>query len=163
GSGSVSLGLSVPFPFFGIAQTDVRISTNGYMTFSTNPTDGNVAGNVAIPGAAVPDNMIAPLWDNLDNNSSGVIAYGTYDVGLCTERFIAEWFSVPANGSVSGINNTFEAILYPSGIIEFRYATLEPATLSATIGVENPAGSAGTSVTQASLGSGDTARVFVPG
>src|SRR5688500_11023347 len=71
--------ISIPFlfNFYGLAQSDLRIGSNGVVGFS-NPTDHNVAV-VAEPlgDNTAPNNLIAIAWSDLKPNASSIIRYFT--------------------------------------------------------------------------------------
>ena len=62
------------FPFFGQRKTqEVRISTNGYLSFS-----GEIFGygnTWPIPHRHAPNDMIAPYWTDLDMSAGSVYTY----------------------------------------------------------------------------------------
>jgi len=140
--------LGFTFAFYTIAHTTVGISSNGYLSFGSNLT---VFSDQPIPNSNEPNDLIAPLWDDLNPATGGTVHYQTLGAAP-NRRFIVQWTMVPewiADGA-----NTFQVILHEgSNTIEFRYGDLSAS--DGTIGVENPPGLAGTSVSRASIGSGD--------
>jgi hypothetical protein len=58
-----SAAVSIPFTFnyYGGAVTELKASTNGLITFNTNPSLPN--NNDNLPAAALPDSTIACFWD----------------------------------------------------------------------------------------------------
>ncbi len=133
--------VSLPFSFsyYGNVFTNVTIGSNGLMAMgSTNVRDFSNSG---IPDSDGPENMIAPLWDDLNPSRGGQVAY--YFDSL-NHRFIIEWHQVPHYGETGDLE-TFEVILfdpayYPSitgdGTIIFQYLT-DPAQDDFTTGIEN--------------------------
>jgi len=81
------------------------------------------------PVASAP-NLLAPFWDDLDFRL-GPRAF-TYNDG---SRFIVSWQAVPH--VARGGPHTFEAILYPSGEIRFRYYSMGKDLNGDTIGIQN--------------------------
>lgn len=142
--GSVTLPTGFDFDFYGTLQTTVTISANGYLTFGPA---GGVAGNTSLPDAAVPNELIAPFWDDLNPEEGGAVyvhAEGTAPY----RRLTIAWVDIPRSG-LGGV--TFEATLYEAnGDIVFRYLDVDfgdashDRGASATIGVENAAGDAAT-------------------
>jgi hypothetical protein len=137
-------GVQVPigfvFNYFGSAKTHVAICSNGYLTFA--PTGWNVHADVGLPDSALPNDMIAVLWDDL-NCTGKLVHYQTF--GSAPQRyFVAQWKDVPQyNGTDS---NTFQVVLYEAdGCIELRYGAYAAADFHA--GVENRTGTLGTDVT----------------
>jgi subtilisin family serine protease len=138
-SGWIQLGFS--FPFYGNNYTQVRLSSNGFASFSA--PDGAYATNGGIPSATDPDDMIAAFWDDLNPGESGAAVYAYRDTA--NSRFIAEWRNVPRAGTGGTQRETFEIILYPDGTAVAQYQTVSNPT-SATVGIENVGGTDGLEV-----------------
>jgi hypothetical protein len=148
------------FQFYGTSVTSVRISTNGYITFGTS---GAEPTNAAIPNVNLPNAIIAPFWDDL--NATGLASppgvwWKFY--GVAPNRYLViEWYQVPSweHGSET---YSFEVVLYESSDkIKFQYLDVDSGTnhdfgASATVGIENFAGSSGVqfSYNTASLSNG---------
>jgi hypothetical protein len=153
----VPIGFS--FPFYGNNFTSLEINNNGFLSFNTNG-DGFFT-NAPIPTAGAPDNLIAPLWDDLYTVNQGSVRYASL---TGPSRFVVQWTNTQRYPGV-GTGNTFQAILYATGDIEFRYGVLEGGgVLTPSVGVENADASAGTSIDPTTLGTGNTCRhlTFVP-
>ncbi len=122
--------LPFPFPFYGNTFTDFRACSNGWVSFTsalatfTNTTLPNA-------GSTVPENLLAPFWDDLDFRSAGD-AYYHYD----GTKFIISYVDVPHFSS--GGPYSFQILLYPSGTIDFQYLSMQSTRLNeATIGSQN--------------------------
>jgi len=161
----VQSGISIgfDFTFFDNIYNTINISSNGNLQFTSAST---LLTNVAIPNVAVPNNMIAPLWDDWNPNVTiGEVYYLTR--GSAPNReFIVSWQNVAQFANTD--SNSFQAVLSEgSNNIEFRYGMITPeATLNDyTAGIENITGTVGYSIPGASLGGGFTARLFtfIPG
>ena len=50
------------FPFYGTEYTTFRISTNGWISFTST---SSVYNNQELPGTNSPEAMLAPFWDDL--------------------------------------------------------------------------------------------------
>jgi subtilisin family serine protease len=121
------------FPYYGTTFTTFRMCTNGWLSFTNTST---AYSNSALPSNAsgVPENMIAPFWDDLTFGSAGTAYY--YNDGT---RLIVEWKGVPRLGDTAN-GNTFEVILYPDGRIYYQYLAINAATLNShTIGNQDAA------------------------
>jgi bacillopeptidase F len=136
-------GYAGPFPlgfnfkFYGNIKTQIYVSSNGLVLFA--PVTSNIFTNAAIPNAAVPNEFIAPFWDDLDGVSSGTVHYKQDG-----NRFIVQftgWHRYSNQGSL-----TFQVILYSSGKILVYYNNMTGTLNSATVGIENAAGTAGLQV-----------------
>jgi hypothetical protein len=74
---SHTIQLPFNFPYYGGTKTHVKVSSNGYLTFSG---DHNAYGDTdAIPSTALPNDMIAPYWTDLNPAAGGAIYYYNYN------------------------------------------------------------------------------------
>lgn len=141
--------LGFDFNFWNVVHDMIGVSSNGYLTFGTDLTDFS---NDPLPYVNDPNDLIAPLWDDLDLRESGAVHYQT--LGTEPNRyFIAQWTEVPEFGDEVG-SNTFQAVLYEgTNCIEFRYGEIKPESYEGdyTIGVESPDGAEGLAIASASV------------
>ncbi len=153
-----SVAIGFEFQFYGITYTGVKISSNGYLTFGYV---GDEYANQPLPVPGEPSNLIAPFWDDLSPNNGNGVFYKV--IGEAPERkMVIQWDDVPHFNTVEGI--TFEVILHEkTNEITFQYKDISFNDLeydkgkSATIGIENISGTAGTlySYKKASLSEGE--------
>jgi subtilisin family serine protease len=130
--------LPFTFSFYGVEQTSIKISSNGYLTFGGDGTD---LSNDPIPSSNDPNDLIAPFWDDLNPASGGTVHY--YD-DAANNRFIVQYTDMPR---FSGPGDyTFQVMLYADGTMLFQYLDMNGATTSATIGIENADASDGLEV-----------------
>src|SRR5205823_3300493 len=153
------------FNYFGTAQTQLYVDSNGWIGFdSTGVTAVNSRGNLLFPNAAVPNNMIAPYWDDLNQVAAPAGTISLEMLGTApTRRLVVEWKNIVTFGTTNP--NTFEVVLFEgSDVIEFRYGAIQPSTTAFNTGLENGAGTLGANVSPGSLGSGgDSANLrFTP-
>jgi hypothetical protein len=137
-------GIAGPFPlgfnfkFYGNPKTQIYVNTNGILLFNT--VSQNIFTNASIPGTAVPNEYIAPFWDDLDGSGQGTVHYKQDG-----NRFIIQftnWQRYPTSGSL-----TFQVVLHSSGKILYYYNNMNSSTLnSATVGIENQDGTIGLQV-----------------
>ena len=132
-SGPFPLGFS--FSFYGVEFSQVRICDNGFLSFTSTAVP---YFNQPLPHVNSPLNMIAPFWDDLVVGSGDVFYQN--DGG----RFIIQWNEVAFYGG--GGPYTFQAILYPSGTIDFLYQSMGTPNTSATVGIQNASGDDATQV-----------------
>lgn len=151
-----------PFPFLGVDHSSVRISVDGYLSFSTNTS--TTGSNQTIPNTSSSYNKVslAPFWDDLNARASGTV----YFLATPTE-YIVQWsgMSMTSGSSTSAEHNlNFQVVLKPDGTFQYRYGTMaglggtgtstschpspgscqnEANAASATIGYQNLAGTAG--------------------
>jgi hypothetical protein len=152
-SEEVSIGFN--FYYYGEVFTKVYISSNGFLTFANEGS--TVFTNVSIPKGSLPNQMIAPFWDDLDpslNSNQGKVYYMTRGTAPNRE-FIVQWQNMPHHEN-TGITDsiTFQVILSEStNSIYFRYGSLmdlsgmELVTFgSASVGLEDIEGGSGISL-----------------
>jgi len=147
---SIPIDIGFPFPFFNVTYTQVRVYTNGFVTFHMNLSTSNYyPNNIAIPNAGNPNNMTAVFWDDLILLPAldAKILYKS-DTTSSPKKFIVQYINV-THYSEQSTPMTFEVILYEDGTILYQYETMGPlgATYStggyATVGIENGTGNAG--------------------
>ncbi len=135
----VLTNIGFSFPFYGTNYTQFTIGTNGWISFS-----GTYAGlgsgyysNTALPASTQPHPALFVFWDDWYSTNM------RYQV--VNSQLVIEWV---ASTSFSGGSGTFtvEAILDPSGTIKYQYNTLGTSVSSATIGIQNAAGTTATQV-----------------
>lgn len=143
----VSVGIPIPFPlqFYGVAVTELFISSNGFVTFSPGQLNGCCSGQ-PIPSTDSPNNLIAGFWEDL-NQPQGNIRYALHEtVGSPGNRqFVVGFYNVPHYSS--GPQVTFEIILHENGnAIELQYGAAPSDGGTHTVGIENADGTIGLQV-----------------
>jgi hypothetical protein len=146
-----SISMQLPFlngfPFYGERKMQVKVASNGYMTFGAEHFPyGNTR---PIPRPNTPNEVVAPYW--ADWNPPGSAASGIYTYSE-NRMFVVQWESMPH--CCSDANNaqpsTFETILLDDGTIKFVYQTVGMANpnryAKTSIGIENHDGTAGVQV-----------------
>ncbi|MBY6204950.1 DUF11 domain-containing protein, partial [Halomonas denitrificans] len=135
---SGDIPLPFTFDFQGQAKNDIRISSNGFLTFAPQTNNGCCSGQ-PIPNAATPNDVIAFFWVDLNPAAGGEIDYQT--LGTAPNRqFIVQFTGVPHFGGGGG-PVTAQAILYEgSNDIEFQYVSAPPDGSPTTVGIENADG-----------------------
>jgi subtilisin family serine protease len=134
-AGPFALGFN--FKFYGNTKTQVYLSSNGLILFNTLSQD--IYTNTSIPAAGIPNEYIAPFWDDLDGRTQGTVHY-KQDGSKFIVQF-TNWQRYSALGSL-----TFQVVLYSDGRIIFYYNTLVGTLTSATVGIENSSGTDGLQV-----------------
>jgi hypothetical protein len=133
---SAPIPIGFPFHYFGAEFTTVRVSTNGYLSFTSALASFS---NQPLPSTAAPENLLAVFWDDLYFDAFSYAFY-YYDGG----RFVVQFENVHRIGG--GGPYTFEVILYPSGNIVYQYLSMSSQLTSATIGFQNAAQNDGLTV-----------------
>ena len=127
---SAPIDLPMAFPFYGANVSRIWISTNGWLAF-TAPAGSDFA-NGPLPSTSGPQNLVAIFWDDLHARDGSVRTL--YD----GRRFIIQFTRFGRVVPASGVDLTFQVILYPTGRIVLQYLTMTGAPLdSATIGIQN--------------------------
>ncbi|WP_337871971.1 S8 family serine peptidase [Ignavibacterium sp.] len=132
--GYTTIPLGMTFPFYGNNYTQAYLSTNGFLSFTALTV--SYFTNGTIPNAALPNNVIAPFWDDLDGRTQGTVHY-LQEPGKLTIQF-TNWQKYSGTGSL-----TFQVVLYSSGKIMFYYNNMNATLNSATVGIENSTGTDG--------------------
>lgn len=127
----VTIDLPFPFVFYGQEKTEMKVSTNGYLTFGIDGTDYS---NDIIPGSLQPDDLIAAFWDDLRSTSSSN-AYSWFDEE--NEKFVIQYTNWQVNVSGGEGDMNFQIHLYANGDIYFYYQNMDGRLTSATVGIEN--------------------------
>jgi hypothetical protein len=132
------------FNFYGSSYNQVYASTNGFMMFH-DATDGCCYEGDDLPLAATPDNglpnnYIAPFYDDLYMSSSKVL-YQTIGE-LPNRKFIMQWTNMDFCCEETSPAGTFQAILYESTQeIQIQYRSLSGSDQSygknALIGIQD--------------------------
>ncbi len=138
--GYASVNFGFPFKFYENSYSQLFASTNGLITFGV---ESKAMENYPIPWDSLPNNYIAPLWDDLSLvEDVAVPGRGVYWKLLGTSgsyRLIIEWYRVMRHGP-STAELTFEAILYQNGDIDLLYYTLDGDVTKCTVGIEDSDG-----------------------
>ncbi|HEY3296093.1 MAG TPA: carboxypeptidase regulatory-like domain-containing protein [bacterium] len=138
--------LGFTFTYFGNPYTQVRICSNGFITFGDQ---NNTLGAPCPLNTAAPNNVVYVFNTDLYPTAGQCKYYADAANG----RFIVSWDNCP-HFSQGGPYN-FQVILEPSGSIKMQYG--EMADVNAVLGVENATGTAGTNLWCHTAGS------FTPG
>lgn len=131
-------GLNFFFPFYGNLFDSLRISSNGWISF-TDTTRKVLASyvNRPLPYLWGPYNLIAPFWDDLIFSDSSKIYFysNNFDSVIISFVNLDHW----GNGGPYD----FQTILNNNGEIIFQYDRLREKLNSATVGIQNWNGTEG--------------------
>jgi len=131
--------LGFTFTYYGEEYDQVRICSNGWITFADS--DDDEANNHPIPSVLTPNNLVAAFWDDLAPNTHGTVFYWADTVN---QRFVVEWYQV-AHWNRPNDLESFEVVLTPNGEILLQYALVSDSE-GCTVGIENQAGDDGLEV-----------------
>ncbi len=121
---SNALTLEAPFVYFGDGGiTQVKVSCNGFVTTGITETNsGN--SNKAAPSTSTPVGVIAPFWDDLQQNSMLTGAgSNVYMARSGNDRTVVQWKQASIFSSGTALLD-FEVKLFDNGVIEFHYGDL---------------------------------------
>lgn len=141
------------FQFGSEAYSRIGVTSNGYLIVG-----GGAAGDVlyeppaGMPNAAAPNNILAPLWTDLNPAAGGQVRVGSLSDGI-NDWIVVEWASVPAYGTNQV--NSFQAWIGVNSVEDntFAYGNLQgaPADYNVFMGAENRDGSSAAEVPVASI------------
>ena len=134
--------IGFPFEFYGTTFTQFRVSSNGFISFSSTLT---AYTNSALPSSAAPRDLIAPFWDDLNLNlaGSGDVYYQVVDGNLVVMYDHVTPYSTTSSGTGPF---SFEVILTPAGGITLQYLTLPGLLNSQTVGIQDATGTVGLNI-----------------
>jgi cysteine-rich repeat protein len=133
-SAPIPLGFS--FAFFDKVYSQVRVSSNGFVTFNDADDSGCCSG-AALPTPGGPENLIAAFWADLFPPGAGGYSYA--QIG---NVFVIQASSVLLAGG--SLHASFQIQLHQSGNrIEIHYQEAQPGSQTVTAGIENADGSIG--------------------
>ena len=134
-----TVAIPFAFNFYGTAYTSANVSTNGNIQF---PASNSTAfTNGPIPSAAIPNNALYVLWDDLNVTAGGQVFTQQLGTIGTDARFIIQWNIVPQ--FVATDASTFQIALFEDGNFEFRYLSVSAESVvgdTTTIGFEDGTG-----------------------
>ncbi|MEA3286978.1 MAG: C25 family cysteine peptidase [Candidatus Marinimicrobia bacterium] len=118
------------FPFYSRMYSEFYFSSNGTISFESTEHPWN---NLPLPNGAAPAALIAPWWDDLNNDDGiqGVPYFWSNGV----DTAIVTWDNFPKFGTSDF--HTFQLILVVNGDIIFQYLEMEGARTVSTVGIQN--------------------------
>jgi len=154
--GPIQLGFS--FPFFDENYDQFYFSSNGSMSFLNNVHPWS---NLPLPNGVAPAALIAPWWDDLNNDDGiqGVPYFWSNEL----DTAIVTWDNFPKFGTADF--HTFQAILIANGDIIFQYQEMDGTTSSSTVGIQNTQRNKGLQITYNTpnnIGEGTAIRIHKP-
>ena len=157
----VSVPLPFTVPFYGVDQSSVSISSNGYIRFGAG--DASLQLNTTLPNIADPNNIVAAYWDDLNPPAGGSI-WSTVRGTSPSRTFTASWVDIFRLGT-STDPISFQIVLDESTksvTINYRdtVSSMSSNGGSATAGLESADGEMGTQISanKAILQSGTSYR-----
>lgn len=139
---AIPIGFS--FDFYCTLYNQIFVSEDGYLTF-TNGT--SVANPQTVPTAAVPNNLIAFCWTELENvtlsyETQGLPPNRRFVMNILGYHFFSSSFCPPVGCPVN-----MQVVLHESSEIDFYITQIDASWFSPmTQGIEGPGGSLGVAV-----------------
>jgi hypothetical protein len=133
-----AVNIGFPFQFYGNTYTQLRISTNGFLSFNPAVGSGCCSGPV-LPTAASQTDVVAIAWNDLNTAYGGTITY--YNLSS-PNRFVLSFNGVGQHGG-GGAPLTGQAILYEDGVIDINITSVTSDGSTQTLGIQNSTGSLG--------------------
>jgi len=127
-SGPIPIGFD--FPFYGDSFDVVYVSSNGWLSFTSDRSSYGNPPALPASGPTVPENLLAPFWDDLDLRGAPAVSYHGD-----ASRFVVQFTDVGRFSSAARL--TFQVVLFPSGRIVFQYLSMLGVLDSATVGIQN--------------------------
>ena len=147
---SYNLGTST-ISYAGMKYSRFHVSTNGLLQLSNSATAPFLSSlNVKLPSTAVPANILAPFWTDLDL-AGGKTGAGSIHVATVTnngrEYSVVEWNGVEVSG-VPGLPYTFQVWMARDGAedIKFNYIDMSATPTKVTVGLQDSSRTLGNSV-----------------
>lgn len=143
----MDVGIGFDFQYLGTVYSQVRINTNGWLSFNLSGDDETSHDNSLLFETLQPTTALAAWWDDLNADEYSSINYIT--TGTAPDRiFTAEWKDVLSYSTGSTARLNFQVKLYEtSNIIEFYYGDLPTGTHNvlegASIGIKDATGGPG--------------------
>lgn len=132
-----NIPIGFAFDFYGNRYTTINVGVNGQAAFG-GPLYP-FANTWPIPTHLVePNNYLAVAADDYlvpPGGGCGSVVYQVLGSGA-TQRLVIEWSGICHFSSVD--SNTFQAILYANGNIEYRYGAMGAPEITPTAGVAGP-------------------------
>lgn len=109
--------LPFAFPFFGATRQEVFLNSDGNLTFEQSDT---LTSERSLGRFLSGPPRIAPLFLDLDPTRQGTVS-----VLSTPSRVVITWTTIPEYVSFGlGPRNTFQVRLFPNGVIEFAYQSV---------------------------------------
>lgn len=132
------------FNYFGQTYTQIIWSVNGTVEAGAASLLATGGANQAMPGVALPNNLLAPWWTDLDMTSAGNW-YIAVLADASNNYLVVEWKDVPRYADPTSLATFQVWIQLGSDIIWYAYPNnaFTGNTATATVGAENSDASVG--------------------
>ena len=133
------------FTYNGKSYLDVIWSVNGTLEAGTASGFASSFINAALPDGSLPNNILAPLWRDLNGCSGGDLRVAVLNAGAF-QWAVYEWTDIPdwGTGNESEFQIWVESDGSPSApAIHFTYGQLDDVGVATTVGAEDDSGTVG--------------------
>jgi hypothetical protein len=129
------------FEFFGASAANLRVFSNGFLTFDTALACAFTGfdcfySNADIPTTSAPNLLVAPYWDDLDDVQVCTEVDGTKRIVQWTGRLFASSTRVEFQAILDGADDTIEFVYGPNHQANGSRATIGLENAGATLGVK---------------------------
>jgi PKD repeat protein len=138
-----TINIGFNFPFYSGVKTQLKITTNGFISFNLNTGHGCCDGQALPNSSTALDNMVAVCWTDLYPGGPGTVDYFNL---TAPNRFVVRYNSVAHCCATTPAQVTAQIILYESGVIEMHNTSILSSTDFMTQGIENAGGTLATVV-----------------
>ncbi len=136
------------FVYDGVTYTKLGVASNGYLVAGGGDSNDISATPQHFPNPVRPNNVLAPLWTDLDGGSSTATGQGLR-IGVVTDG-TSNWIVVQLKEHVFGTTTleSFEVWIGIDGTqdISYTYETVNNPGIAFNVGAENAEGTAGSNV-----------------
>jgi len=137
----VAVPIGFDFTFYGADYSEAHVSSNGFLTFLPNQSNGCCSGQ-PVPSISNPNALVAAWWEDL-YPPNGSIHYQTLGMAP-NRRFIVQFTDVPHYGGGVSSYVTFQIKLFESSsAVEIHYVEAPSDGGLHTAGIENSDGTEG--------------------
>lgn len=147
-SGASTVGplpLGMDFPFYDSLHSQCYLSSEGFLAFE--PLANSYPANATIPGAALPNSLVAGFWDDLTITAGISQAFTWWDAA--GQRFIVQYQRFLKTAE----EISFQIILEADGDVLVQYLSMPEQLLnSASVGLEDTGGTRGLQVNLNNVG-----------
>jgi hypothetical protein len=140
---------SVPsFQYAGQTLTKVGVVSDGYLVAGGGTSNDITPNPQHFPDPTAPNNVLAPLWTDLDGGAGSIAGQGFYIAVLTPDAGAHNWLAVQWNTHVFGSPTHLETFQVWIGLngtedISYAYGTVSDPGLPFNIGAENADGTGG--------------------
>lgn len=131
------------FYYLGEHYTEVIWSTNGTVEAGSDSMSSAGYQNFEMPNTAIPNNLLAPWWTDIDFNEGGLWYLASITADNITYYTVFEWENAPSWGDPASTANFQIWIEDGTDNIWFLYGGFTGTNTIGTVGAEDATGTVG--------------------